>query len=31
MNTGRDGVVVNGDNVTATGLFVEHYQQYNVL
>jgi len=31
VNTGRNGVVVNGDNVTATGLFVEHYQQYNVL
>ena len=31
MNTGRNGVVVNGDNVTATGLFVEHYQQYDVL
>jgi hypothetical protein len=31
VNTGRNGVVVNGDNVTATGLFVEHYQQYNVV
>ena len=31
VNTGHNGVVVNGDNVTATGLFVEHYQQYNVL
>jgi hypothetical protein len=31
VNTGRNGVVVNGDDVTATGLFVEHYQQYNVL
>ncbi|CAN5439301.1 discoidin domain-containing protein [soil metagenome] len=31
VNTGRNGVVVNGDHVTATGLFVEHYQQYNVL
>ncbi|MFC0113948.1 hypothetical protein [Kibdelosporangium aridum] len=28
-NTGRKGAVVNGDNVTATGLFVEHFQQYN--
>ncbi|ONI81373.1 adenylyl cyclase [Actinosynnema sp. ALI-1.44] len=28
-NTGRQGVVVNGDNVTATGLFVEHFQRYN--
>ncbi|WP_242496380.1 hypothetical protein [Xylanimonas protaetiae] len=25
-NTGTHGVVVNGDDVTATGLFVEHYQ-----
>ena len=25
-NTGAHGVVVNGDGVTATGLFVEHYQ-----
>jgi hypothetical protein len=31
VNTGATGVVVNGDNVTATGLFVEHYQQYEVL
>jgi len=30
-STGRNGVVVNGDDVTATGLFVEHYQQYNVI
>ncbi|ROP36936.1 discoidin domain-containing protein [Saccharothrix texasensis] len=30
-NTGRNGVVVNGDNVTAYGLFVEHYQQYNTV
>jgi hypothetical protein len=31
VNTGRNGVVINGDHVTATGLFVEHYQQYNVI
>ena len=31
VNTARNGVVVNGDHVTATGLFVEHYQQYNVI
>ena len=31
VNTGRNGVIINGDNVTATGLFVEHYQQYNVV
>ncbi|GAB3406477.1 hypothetical protein [Flindersiella endophytica] len=30
-NTGRYGVVVNGDDVTATGLFVEHFQRYNTL
>jgi hypothetical protein len=30
-NTGRNGVVVNGDNVTATGLFVEHFQEYNTV
>ncbi len=28
-NTGRNGVVVNGDDVTATGYFVEHFQEYN--
>jgi hypothetical protein len=30
-NTARTGVVVNGDDVTATGLFVEHYQGYEVI
>ncbi|HVQ95770.1 MAG TPA: hypothetical protein VMU51_32395 [Mycobacteriales bacterium] len=30
-NIGRNGVVVNGDHVTATGLFVEHFQQYNTV
>lgn len=30
-NIGRVGVVVNGDNVTATGLFVEHFQTYNAV
>ena len=29
-NTADRGVVVNGDNVIATGLFVEHYQKYDV-
>ena len=29
-NTADTGVVVNGDNVVATGLFAEHYQKYNV-
>jgi hypothetical protein len=31
VNTADIGVVVNGDNVTATGLFSEHFQKYNVL
>ncbi|MEO3937207.1 Ig-like domain-containing protein [Dermatophilaceae bacterium Soc4.6] len=31
INTAKTGVVVNGDNVTATGFFVEHYQQHNVV
>ncbi len=30
-NIGRNGLVVNGDNVTATGLFVEHFQEYNTV
>ncbi|MFQ1000719.1 hypothetical protein [Modestobacter sp. SSW1-42] len=30
-NTGRTGVVVNGADVTATGLFVEHFQQHNTV
>jgi hypothetical protein len=29
-NTADIGVVVTGDNVVATGLFVEHYQKYEV-
>jgi hypothetical protein len=31
QNTADTGVVVGGDDVTATGLFVEHYQKYNVV
>jgi hypothetical protein len=31
INTADTGLVVNGDNVTATGLFVEHFQKYNVI
>jgi hypothetical protein len=31
INTGDTGLVVNGNNVLATGLFVEHYQKYNVI
>ena len=30
-NTSETGVVVNGGNVTATGLFSEHFQKYNVI
>lgn len=30
-NTANTGVIVNGDSVTAYGLFVEHYQQYQVI
>jgi hypothetical protein len=30
-NTGANGLVVNGNNVTAYGLFVEHYQQFQVI
>lgn len=31
VNTADTGVIVNGDNVTAHGLFVEHYQKNNVV
>jgi len=31
VNTADTGVVVNGDNVTAYGLFVEHYQKFNLI
>jgi hypothetical protein len=31
VNTARNGLVVNGANVTIYGLFVEHFQQYQVL
>ena len=30
-NTADTGLVVNGDNVTMYGLFVEHYQKYQVI
>ncbi len=30
-NTASTGVIVNGNNVTAYGLFVEHYQKYEVI
>ncbi len=31
VNTADTGLVVNGDNVRAYGLFVEHYQKYQVI
>jgi hypothetical protein len=31
INTADTGLIVNGDNVTAYGLFVEHYQKYNLI
>jgi hypothetical protein len=31
QNTSQNGIVVNGDRVTAYGLFVEHHQQFQVL
>jgi len=31
INTSANGLVVNGDNVTAYGLFVEHLQEFQVL
>jgi hypothetical protein len=30
-NIGRSGAVINGDDLTATGLFVEHFQEYNTV
>ena len=30
-NTAETGVIINGDNVTAYGLFVEHYQKYDLI
>src|SRR4030095_822959 len=31
LNTAKNGLVVNGNNVTSYGTFVEHFQQYQVL
>ena len=31
LNTADTGLIVNGDNVTAYGLFVEHYQKYEAI
>jgi len=30
INTADTGLLVNGNNVLATGLFVEHHQKYEV-
>lgn len=30
-NTSRNGIVVNGDRVSCYGLFVEHFQEHDVL
>ena len=31
INTADTGVIINGDDVTAYGLFVEHYQKYQTI
>lgn len=31
QNTSENGIVVNGDDVTAYGLFVEHFQKYDII
>ncbi len=31
VSPGKNGVIVTGNDVTATGLFVEHFKQYNVI
>jgi hypothetical protein len=31
LNKSANGIIVNGNNVTAYGLFVEHFQQYQTL
>ena len=31
VNTADTGLIVNGDHVTAYGLFIEHYQKYQVI
>lgn len=30
-NTSKNGLIVNGDDVTAYGLFVEHFQEYDII
>ncbi len=31
LNKGANGLIVNGDHVTAYGLFIEHFQEYQTL
>jgi len=31
VNTSDTGIIINGNNVTIYGLFVEHFQKYNVI
>ena len=31
VNKSKNGLIVNGDNVTAYGLFCEHFQEYDIL
>jgi len=31
VNTSDNGIIINGSNVTIYGLFVEHFQKYNVI
>ena len=31
MNTAPNGIIINGDNVTMYGLFVEHFQEYQTV
>jgi hypothetical protein len=31
VNKSKNGIIVNGDNVTAYGLFVEHFEEYQTL
>jgi hypothetical protein len=30
-NIGRNGFIANGDHITCTGLFVEHFQEYSLI
>ncbi|MBE5959753.1 MAG: coagulation factor 5/8 type domain-containing protein [Lachnospiraceae bacterium] len=31
VNTAKNGIIINGDNVTMYGLFVEHFQEYQTI